>query len=84
MPMQEKWLKENAHKIKTHAFLPAGAVFDYASGNLGVAPEWVLKLQCEWLFRIFEEPGRLAKRYAKDLPYFFFRIFLEKCKRLFK
>lgn len=80
MPLQEKWLKENWRRLDAHIFLTAGAVFDYVSGRLARAPEWMIDHELEWLFRLFQEPGRLAARYVLGIPYFFFQILLEKAR----
>ncbi len=74
MPLQEQWLKENAHRLNANILMPGGGVLDYAAGKLGKAPAWMLKLHLEWLFRIWEEPRRLFLRYFIELPQFFISI----------
>jgi len=81
MPVQERWLKENWEKIDAHIFLTGGAVFDYLSGNLARAPEWMVHYQLEWLFRLFQEPKRLFTRYVVGNPLFFLRVLREKLTR---
>ncbi len=78
MPYQEEWLEKNWQTIKAHVFLPGGGVIDYAAGQLGEVPEWMIRLNLEWLFRIIEEPKRLFWRYAIEIPSFFYFIFKEK------
>lgn len=84
MPIQERWLMENWKRIKAKIFLPGGAVLDYAAGRLGQAPRWMIRCHLEWLFRIWEDPKRLAKRYAYDLPFFFWRVLAERLKMIAK
>lgn len=62
-PKQEKFIAENMFKINAHAFWAVGALFDVISGELPRAPVWIQKLNLEWLFRLFQEPRRLWKRY---------------------
>ncbi len=81
MPSQEKWLSENWERLSAHIFLTGGAVFDYAAGNLKRAPDWVIRAHLEWLHRLIQEPRRLFRRYALEIPDFFLRIFLEALKR---
>lgn len=81
MPVQEKWILENWLRLKAHIVLSGGAVFDYASGYTKRAPSWVIRMQCEWLFRVIQEPRRLFKRYATEIPVFFYRILLETMRR---
>ena len=80
MPIQEKWLMDNWEKIDANIFLTGGAVFDYASGKAKRAPRWMIRLQLEWLFRLLQEPRRLFLRYAIGIPYFLFRVILEKLR----
>jgi len=74
MPAQEKWIMENWHRIPAHIFLKGGAAFDYASGRLAMAPEWIIRFQMEWLFRFFQDPVRLFSRYILGNPYFIYRV----------
>lgn len=78
MPYQEEWLEKNWQNIKSHVFLPGGGVIDYAAGQLGEVPNWMIRLHLEWLFRIIEEPKRLFWRYAIEIPSFFYFIFKER------
>lgn len=81
MPLQEEWLKDNVTRIKAHVFLNGGAALDYASGQLKMAPAWMIQLQMEWLYRLLQEPQRLFIRYIIGNPLFLFRVFLERLKR---
>ena len=61
-PRQEFWVA--AHKGKVNAAMMAvGAAFDFHAGKLKQAPPWMQKNGLEWLFRLIQEPKRLAKRY---------------------
>lgn len=81
MPIQERWLQANWQKLNVHIFLSGGAVFDYLSGNLQRAPEWMLKLHMEWLFRLCQEPKRLFHRYVVGNPKFIFNVLCHRFKR---
>ncbi len=74
MPLQEKWLAQNAARVDVRIFLTGGAVFDYAAGRARRAPEWMIKSHLEWLYRVIREPRRLFMRYALEIPYFFYKI----------
>ena len=78
MPVQEQWLSENWKKVRAHVFLTGGAVFDYASGRAKRAPRWMIRSHLEWFCRFLQEPRRLFARYFLGIPYFFFRVFLER------
>lgn len=45
------------------AYVGVGGSFDVVSGNIPRAPMWMRRARLEWLFRMMQEPGRLAKRY---------------------
>lgn len=61
-PKQEIWMA--AHKDKINALMiGVGAAFDYESGNLKRAPEWMQRCNLEWMYRFMQEPKRLFKRY---------------------
>jgi len=49
-----------------------GASIDFITGAEKRAPRWIQKLGFEWLFRLIQNPKRLAKRYLVRGP----RIFL--------
>jgi N-acetylglucosaminyldiphosphoundecaprenol N-acetyl-beta-D-mannosaminyltransferase len=69
MPRQENWVLENLEAISTNAILTAGACFDYVAGLKPVPPRWSGPLGLEWLFRLANEPRRLARRYLVE-PWF--------------
>ncbi len=81
MPAQEKWIAENWHDLDTHIFLKGGAAFDYASGRLKPAPEWIIRLHLEWFFRLCQDPFRLFGRYILGNPYFLIRVLRSKWKQ---
>lgn len=81
MPAQEKWIDQYGPRLKTHIFLPAGALFDYVSGRQPMPPAWVVEWHLEWLSRLWEEPVRLFVRYVFGVPYFYFRFFIWRLGR---
>ena len=46
--------------------LGLGASFDFEAGNIKRAPKWMSDHGLEWLFRITQDPKRMAKRYLVD------------------
>lgn len=65
-PKQEKWIFNNYKKFSKGIFLGIGASIDFIAGNVNRAPTWMQKTGSEWIYRLVQEPGRLAKRYAVD------------------
>ena len=68
-PKQEKWMA--AHKGEIPAcMLGIGNAFRTYLGILDRAPDWMQKASMEWLYRLYQEPGRLWKRYFITNTYF--------------
>ncbi len=78
MPLQERWLMENRHKLNFGVALTGGAVFDYASGNLRRGPRLLTDNGLEWLARLFIEPRRLWRRYLFGNPLFLARVIRQR------
>lgn len=76
MPLQEKWILDNADSLNVKILFPAGALFDYLSGALPRAPRWMTDNGLEWLGRLVIEPRRLWRRYIIGIPLFYWRLFL--------
>ncbi len=45
-------------------FMGVGGSFDVLSGKIKRAPKIVQNLNLEWLYRVYQEPKRLFKRYT--------------------
>lgn len=74
MPLQEEWIRRHRHALRAGAIFPCGSMIDYASGLKSIAPPWMRNNGMEWLYRLFQEPGRLWKRYLVGNPRFIFRV----------
>lgn len=80
-PKQEKWTYNNFSKINTGHVCSIGAVFDFYAGNINRAPDWIINIGCEWLYRFLKEPTRLWKRYLVGNMKFVFYILKEKISK---
>lgn len=63
-PKQEKWLAMHRQRLEVPVCVGVGASFDFLSGKVSRAPVWMQQSGTEWLYRVIQEPTRLAKRYA--------------------
>jgi len=55
-----------AFKDRLHAVLICvGAAFDFHAGIKSSAPSWMQRRGLEWLYRLWQEPNRLWKRYLQ-------------------
>jgi len=69
-PKQEQFAWELSQKVKVSYIITIGAAFDFYTGQVRQAPRWIQQLSLEWLFRLIQEPRRLAGRYSRIVPTF--------------
>jgi len=74
MKKQEEWIGANIDKLKVNLVMGVGRSFDYYSGDLKRAPEWIRKMGMEWLFSLLMEPKRWRRQLV--LPKFIFKILM--------
>lgn len=73
-PKQEKWMAAHKGRIQG-VMLGVGAGFDFHAGTIHRAPVWIQKIGMEWLYRLFQDPGRLFKRYfVTNTKFYIYRI----------
>lgn len=73
-PKQEKWVHTHKDQINSKIICSIGAVFDFVAETKNRAPEWVINLKMEWLYRSFTA-WRLTKRYAYSTPLFLIEVY---------
>jgi N-acetylglucosaminyldiphosphoundecaprenol N-acetyl-beta-D-mannosaminyltransferase len=74
-PKQERWIHEHRDQLKAPVLLAVGMAFDIAAGRKKRAPAVLRKTGLEWLHRLFQEPGRLWKRYLVYNTLFIYALF---------
>jgi N-acetylglucosaminyldiphosphoundecaprenol N-acetyl-beta-D-mannosaminyltransferase len=62
-PRQDKWIADHKASLKVGVSIGVGGLFDFYSGRIPRAPVWVRELGMEWIYRFYQEPGRMWKRY---------------------
>lgn len=70
VPKQEKWMARMRPRLSAPVLIGVGAAFDFHAGLVPQAPQRIQKLGLEWLFRLVQEPRRLAGRYLRYNPRF--------------
>lgn len=65
-PKQEIFIYKNRKDLGVPISLGLGASLDFEAGNIKRAPKWMSNHGLEWLYRITQDPKRLAKRYLID------------------
>ena len=74
---QEIFMWENQGTVNSF-MIGVGAGFDYLAGNIKQAPKFMQQHSLEWLFRLFQEPKRLFKRYLYTNTKFLWHIFIKR------
>jgi N-acetylglucosaminyldiphosphoundecaprenol N-acetyl-beta-D-mannosaminyltransferase len=77
MPLQEKWILDNFHKINANVFLNGGAFLEWLSGNQIQSPQFISDIGLEWLWRFALSPKKLFKRYLIGNFLFFYRLYFK-------
>ncbi|MBD3169368.1 MAG: WecB/TagA/CpsF family glycosyltransferase [candidate division Zixibacteria bacterium] len=77
-PEEVFWIARNFDSLRAKVMIPMGGFFDFQSGHTRRAPEWILKMRFEWLFRLLIEPRRLWRRYIIGNTIFMTRVFRYK------
>jgi N-acetylglucosaminyldiphosphoundecaprenol N-acetyl-beta-D-mannosaminyltransferase len=63
-PKQDVWIAEHRDKIRGSIMIASGATFDFFSGRIQQAPEWIRNAGFEWLYRLTKDFRRLWVRYT--------------------
>lgn len=63
-PKQSRWIAEHLAATGAAVGIGVGGLFDFYSGRIPRAPQWLRELGLEWLYRLWREPRRLWKRYV--------------------
>lgn len=79
-PKQEIWM----HRMRPFSrgcMIGIGAAFNLISGEYSRAPEWVRNNSLEWMYRLFQEPRKLFKRYVETNTKFLLAVMSSRYKR---
>ncbi len=76
-PKQERFMAEYQDRLPVKLMIGVGAAFDILSGTTREAPEWVLNTGLTSIFRVWQEPRRLWRRYLFNNPRFVWLTLLQ-------
>jgi N-acetylglucosaminyldiphosphoundecaprenol N-acetyl-beta-D-mannosaminyltransferase len=65
-PKQERWILADGVRTGAAALLACGGTFEMLAGLKKRAPQWAKRTGLEWLWRLAQDPARLARRYLVD------------------
>ncbi len=74
VPGQELWIADHQKELACNAAIAVGGLFDFVSGRIPRAPAWMRRWGVEWVFRLYQEPVRLFRRYVIGNPLFMWRL----------
>jgi N-acetylglucosaminyldiphosphoundecaprenol N-acetyl-beta-D-mannosaminyltransferase len=85
-PKQELFIHGVAARLRPAVALGIGAGLDFLAGRVRRAPRWMSRAGLEWLYRLAQEPRRLARRYLIEDPKFvavvWRELFVPKSQRI--
>lgn len=81
MPSQERWITQNWPLLQDSVVANVGGCIDYLAGTQRLAPRWMGKARCEWLFRLMLSPRRLFYRYIIEPQLLITALFKEAILR---
>lgn len=83
-PKQEKWMASMKGRINA-CMIGIGGALPVMIGMQKRAPQWMQKMSLEWLYRLFQEPKRLFKRYFITNSIFIYLLLVQIIRiRIFK
>ncbi len=71
IPYQEKLIYKHINRFQKGIFVGVGGSFDVISGMKERAPQFFIKHNIEWLYRIAKEPSRLKRFYNSNIKFIF-------------
>lgn len=72
-PKQEKWMAKHSPQINA-VLLGVGGAFPVFAGVQDRAPTWMRNFSLEWMYRLYQDPKRLFKRYFYTNSKFIFLL----------
>lgn len=78
IPQQEILIDQNYHRLKKGIMIGVGGSFDVLSGMKKRAPDFFVKCNLEWMYRILKEPKRIRRFLVSNVKFIFEIIKLKK------
>jgi len=76
VPRQEQWIAKHLQAVDNGIFIGVGGSFDVIAGTVKRAPNFWVKLNLEWLYRLLKQPSRWKRMLS--LPHFALTVLKEK------
>jgi N-acetylglucosaminyldiphosphoundecaprenol N-acetyl-beta-D-mannosaminyltransferase len=75
-PKQELWIDRVGRRLQVPVAIGVGGAFDYLTGRVSRAPQWMRSAGLEWSYRLVRQPWRLRRMAV--LPAYAFRVLAER------
>jgi N-acetylglucosaminyldiphosphoundecaprenol N-acetyl-beta-D-mannosaminyltransferase len=82
-PRKERFLHRYRHELNIPFIMGVGGGLDVLAGHVQRAPAAMQKTGLEWLYRIYQEPRRMWRRYAATNAVFAALVFKAILARAF-
>lgn len=80
-PKGEFWMVDHLDKLGVPVMVQVGASLDFVAGNVRRSPKWMQKTGTEWIYRLAQEPRRLAGRYWGNIMFLLKAVFASRFRR---
>jgi N-acetylglucosaminyldiphosphoundecaprenol N-acetyl-beta-D-mannosaminyltransferase len=78
-PKQEEFMAQFVGQLRVPLLIGVGAAFDFHTGRIRDASNWVKRAGLQWLHRFMQEPRRLWKRYLVNNTIFLWLMLWHYC-----
>lgn len=75
-PRQEMFIKKYKDMLNCSIFIGVGGSFDVLAGKVSRAPQWMIKHNLEWLYRVSREPKRIWR--LMSIPKFLLKVIFNR------
>jgi N-acetylglucosaminyldiphosphoundecaprenol N-acetyl-beta-D-mannosaminyltransferase len=76
-PKQERFMMRLLPLVESTLMFGVGAAFDFHTGRIKDAPNWVKRAGLQWLHRLLQDPRRLFWRYLRNNSAFCWHIAMQ-------
>jgi exopolysaccharide biosynthesis WecB/TagA/CpsF family protein len=74
-PRQELWVERNRERLNLPIIFSMGGLLDFLGEKNRRAPLWMRQTGLEWVYRLYQEPRRMWKRYIVGNPAFLYNVY---------
>jgi N-acetylglucosaminyldiphosphoundecaprenol N-acetyl-beta-D-mannosaminyltransferase len=80
-PKGELWIADRLDDLGVPVCVQVGATLDFVAGRVRRSPKWMQKTGLEWVYRMLQEPRRLAGRYLDNVAFLVRAAFAPRFRR---